>query len=448
MLPRVAFSLLFAGVVCFGAVAAGASPPNVVFVLADDLGWNDVGFHNPEIRTPHLDRLAREGVELEAHYAQPQCTPSRVALLTGRYPSRFGTHCLVASTKQAFPVGTPTMATLFKRHGYATALIGKWHLGSEPAWGPNHHGFDHSYGALSGALGAYDHRYRVGTPYEKTWHRNLAYVEEEGHVMDLLAREAVAWIEAHKGAPFFLYLPFTAPHTPIIPKEAWLAVNAHIGDEERRSFAAVVSHLDDCVGQVVRALESAGLRERTLLVFTSDNGAQVNHKGDAYPGGDPAMTDFSSNAPLRGQKTTAYEGGVRVPTLVSWPGTLSPRKVSTPVHLVDWLPTFAALIGDKEADALSDGVDLLPLLKGVAAAPGERAIYTVWGVARQWEALRLGDWKIVRNRGKQGADAAWELYNLATDPNETTDLAGKEPARLEALVARFARERGRDASER
>lgn len=432
--------LLFAWI----AQAAHPAPPNVVFVLADDLGWNDIGYHNPDFRTPYLDQLAREGVELDTHYAQPQCTPSRVALLTGRYPSRFGAHCLVASTKQAFPVGTPTLATLFKGQGYATALIGKWHLGSELAWGPNHHGFDHSYGALSGALGAYDHRYRLGTPYEKTWHRNLGYIEEEGHVMDLLTREAVQWIGTQKDAPFFLYLPFTAPHTPIVPKEEWLAVNAHIADEERRSFAAVVSHLDDCVGQVVRALDAAGLREKTLLVFTSDNGAQVNHKGGAYPGPDPEMTEFSSNAPLRGQKTTAYEGGIRVPTFVYWPGTLAPRRVSQPAHMVDWLPTFAKLIGVNEPPPMLDGLDLMPYLRGDARANDDRAIYTVWGTARQWEALRLGDWKIVRNRAKQGNEAPWELYHVAADPNETTNLAGKEPGRVKILAARFEMERQRD----
>lgn len=429
----------------FCETALTAPPPNVIFILSDDQGWNDIGYHNPELRTPHLDQLAREGVELDAHYVQPQCTPTRVALLTGRYPSRFGTHCLVASTEQAIPLGTPTLATLFQSKGYATALCGKWHLGSKPEYGPNHYGFEHSYGLLSGAVGVYDHRYRLGTPYEKSWHRNLVLFEEEGNVMDLITREAVQWIESHRDAPYFLYVPFTAAHTPIVPKEEWLSVNAHIADEERRMYAAVLSQLDDSVGKIVAALDATGQRENTLVVYSSDNGAQVDHSGNAYPGPDPALTKFSSNLPLRGKKTQAYEGGIRVPAFANWPGRLSARKVSAPMHMVDWMPTFAKLIGADAPAGVLDGVELWPVLNGDGESTAERVVYQVWGKFRQWEALRLGDWKMVRNRGKQGDETPWELYQLAVDPNETKNLATAHPEKLQELKERFAAERAKDA---
>lgn len=440
---------LLSAVLCaalpFCETALAAPPPNVIFILADDQGWNDIGYHNPELRTPHLDQLAREGVELDAHYVQPQCTPTRVALMTGRYPSRFGPHCLTASNDASYPIGTPTLARMFKSKGYATALCGKWHMGSKPEWGPNHHGFDHSYGSLAGGVGTYDHRYRIGTPQERTWHRNLEYVEEEGNVTDLVTQEAVRWIEKHRETPFFLYLPYQAVHTPIVPKDEWLAVNAHINDEERRMFAAVLSHLDDSIGRIVAALEAAGLRENTLIIYSSDNGAQVDHGGNAYPPPDPALTDFSSNLPLRGKKTQTYEGGIRVPAFANWPGRLSPRKVTAPMHLVDWMPTLAQLIGATDKPEQLDGVNQWPLISGESTTAPDRVVYEVWGARRQWEALRHGDWKIVRNSGKGSNDPAWELYNLANDPHETTNLAKTKGEKVAELVALFDMEKAQDS---
>jgi len=417
----------------------------VVFILSDDQGWADIGYHNPEIRTPNLDKLAREGVEFDCHYVQPQCTPTRVALLTGRYPSRFGPHCTQASNDQSYPVGTPTMATMFKTLGYETALAGKWHMGSTPEWGPNHHGFDHSYGSLAGAVGMYDHRYRLSSPYAQTWHRNHAFVGEEGHATDLVTREAIRWIEQERDCPFFLYVPYHAVHTPLVAEEKWLALNAHIAAPDRRLYAACVSHMDDCIGRIVAALDRTGQRENTLVVFSSDNGAQVNHKGGAYPPPDPKLRNFSSNAPLRGQKTEAYEGGMRVPAFANWPGRLAPRKVTAPMHIVDWMPTFAVLLGYmSEFDGQLDGRNVWPLMRGDGAPAPERRIYTVWGRDRRWEALREGDWKIVRQRLKGGEYRPWELYDLAADPNETTNRASEEPAVLERLVKHFEEERRKD----
>lgn len=437
--------LALSGAIFVTVPSYAESRPNVVFILADDQGWNDIGYHNPELRTPHLDQLAREGVELDAHYVQPQCTPTRVAIMTGRYPSRFGKHCLTASNAPSYPIGTPTLARMFKDAGYTTALIGKWHMGSTLASGPNHHGFDYSYGCLAGAVGVYDHRYRIGDPHERSWHRDLDFVDEEGNAMDLLTADAVRWIEANAGKPFYAYLPFTAVHTPLVPKEEWLAVNAHIADEERRVFAAVLSQLDDSVGKVVAALERAGVRENTLIIYSSDNGAQVDHKGGDYPPPDPVMTAFSSNAPLRGKKTEAYEGGIRVPAFANWPGHLKPGKLSVPMHAVDWFPTLAAAIGAKAAPANADGFNTWPVLCGDPSAAKERSIYEVWGQNRAWEALRRGDWKIVRHKTKGSEVPAWELYSLAVDPNESTDLAAQKPEKVRELAEHFASEAAKDA---
>lgn len=423
--------------------SAEQSRPNVLFLVSDDQGWNDVGWHNDKIRTPHLDALVKGGVELDCHYVMPQCTPTRVALMTGRYPSRFGSHACFANNAQAFDIGTLTMAKIFHDSGYATGMSGKWHLGSKFEWGPLHHGFDHAHGALAGAVGNYDHRYRIGSPFEKTWHRNHEFVEEEGHTTDLVADETVRWIEEHgqDGKPWFFYVPFFAVHNPIDERDPqWEAMNSHIDDPERRAYAAAVSHMDAAVGRMVAALEKTGQRERTLIVFTSDNGAQVNHGGNAYPPPDPKMTDFSSNLPLRGKKTETYEGGYRVPAFVNWPGKLEPRKVAAPMHAVDWSPTLAGLVGyEVTEDPAWDGVDVWPLLTGEKPSLGERTFYIVWGGKRNREALRRGDWKIVRNGGEK-----WELFNLADDPYEKTELSSQMPEKVEELLAVYAEERKKD----
>ncbi len=196
------------------ATAPAAAPrPNVLILVADDLGWSDVGYHNPEMRTPSIDKLVQESVELDCHYVMPMCTPTRVALLTGSYPSRFGNHCTQASNDQALPFGTPTLASVLQEAGYQTALIGKWHLGSLPEWGPNLFGFDYSFGSLAGAMAPYDHRYQLNRPaYIRTFHRNHEFIDEPGHITDLTAGEAIEWIRANE-----LNLSFSTfrsmPHT-------------------------------------------------------------------------------------------------------------------------------------------------------------------------------------------------------------------------------------------
>lgn len=413
--------------------------PNIIFILADDLGWADVGFHGGITPTPHLDKLAKESVELTQHYVYPVCSPTRASLLSGRYASRFGV--TTPQNTRAFPWDTVTMATALNSVGYETALFGKWHLGSSVESSPQKFGFDRSYGSLAGGVGPWDHYYKTG-PFSTTWHRDGKLIEEKGHVTDLITREAVRWLEARSERPFLLYLPYTAVHIPIREPEEYLKrVPAEITEPSRREFAACVMHLDDAVGQVLAALEKTGKAGNTLVIFTSDNGGYPNarnadpqYPSDGYTPG-PAGGD---NRPLRGMKTTVYEGGIRVPTLIHWPGRLKPGKLTAPTHISDWMPTFCALAGYREGKDLRwDGRDLWPLLAG-GEAPAARTIY-VAGPGFKTQAIRDGPWKLVAPR-----TGAMELFDLSSDPNETTDLASAHPERVAELRAKLAEAAKRD----
>jgi arylsulfatase A-like enzyme len=425
-------SLLAAGT----SLAAASAPPNIVFIIADDLGWADVAFHGGNAPTPNLDQLAREGVELTQHYVAATCTPTRVGLLTGRYWSRFGIYG--PSNSRALPWDTVTLPRALKQAGYDTALTGKWHLGSKSEWGPNRFGFDHSYGSLAGGVGPYDHFYKRGG-YMRTWHRNGQLVTEEGHVTALIADEAVKWIAGRGNAPFFLYVPFTAVHLPLKEPEEWVArVPATITEEVARQYAACIMHMDDAVGRIVAALGKAGKRDNTIVVFTSDNGGSwaVNngqdYPDDGYVGGKIP----GNNTPLRGQKGQLYEGGIRVPTIVSWPGRLRPAKVDQPVHIVDWMPTFTALAGFRPAsDVKWDGVNIWPKISGQSRSREARLLY--WTTPRG-AAVREGDMKLIVAAQGDGATGKAELFDLAKDPSETTDLAARNPRQVEALKERLA----------
>ena len=348
-------TLLATLLVVFLAAAADAQStqkPNILVILTDDQGWADIGYNNPNVYTPNLDKLAAEGAKLTQHYVMPQCTPTRLALFTGRYPGRFGISGLQASNRPIIPHGTLTMASFLKANGYRTYLTGKWHLGSWAEHGPNHHGFDYSYGALAGAVGAYVHTYRAPQQVHVnsiTWHRNhkiITNYENGEHVTDLVTDDAIRVIKEKKDAPFFLYLPYFAPHTPLDERgkfvknptqldgdnpDRWLnedkiewfndpkGIIQKQNDPEKRLFLAVVHHLDNAIGRVVSALEESGQRENTIIFFSSDNGPQVNWNGGSYPS-DLRLTDFNQPIPFRGSKTDVWEGGIHVPGFVNWPG--------------------------------------------------------------------------------------------------------------------------------
>jgi arylsulfatase A-like enzyme len=358
--------------------------------------------------------------------------------------------------------------------GYETYLCGKWHLGSTPDHGPGHFGFEHSYGSLAGAVGMYDHRYREGA-FGETWHRDHALIEgfENGeHATDLVTRDAVAFIERERERPFFLYLAYHAVHTPLDERgpftdrptqldpadsTRWLDEDRipwfhdPLGkiqaepDPERRLFLAALHHLDHSLGELITALERSGQRERTLILFSSDNGPQGSWGGNAYPD-DLKLTDFNQPSPWRGKKLDVYEGGIRVPGFVSWPGTLEPGVLEAPVHLVDWFPTLQSLIGTPASgDPALDGVDLLPALRSGAALP-ERSLYWTWNQRTNRWALLQGNWKLVR----YGPEAPqhpedWQLFDLANDPAERMDLSDALPERLTELHQVYLQQRVFDA---
>jgi arylsulfatase A-like enzyme len=408
---------------------AAAPRPNFVVIVADDLGWADVGWHGGPFKTPNLDRLCREGLELDQHYVSPMCSPTRAALLSGRYASRFG--CTAAQNERVYPFGTVTLASALKAAGYDTAITGKWHLGSDPDWGPQKFGFDHGYGSLAGGCGPYDHRYKQG-PHTETWHRNGRRITEEGHVTDLITAEAVKWIGERRDKPFFLYVPFTAVHIPIREPQQWRDLYRDIPEPDRREYAACVSHLDDAVGKIVSALDSAGKRDNTMIVFFSDNGGtQARNDDPQYPADNytPGRS-HGNNLPLRGNKSQLYEGGIRVTAFANWPGKLKPGKFTAPLHAVDWMPTLCALAGAKPGGDLKwDGRDVWPWLSGTARAE-PRALYWA-GTGFRTAAVRDGDWKLFLSRQAGRV----ELFNLAEDPFEKDDLAPREPARVEKLRA-------------
>ncbi|MDN5210839.1 sulfatase-like hydrolase/transferase [Fulvivirgaceae bacterium BMA12] len=451
--------------------------PNVIVILVDDMGWGDIGYNNPgNVYTPNLDKLAAEGITFREHYTMPQCTPTRVAAFTGRYPGRFGTAGLQATNDTVFAKGTPTLATMFKAAGYRTYLSGKWHMGSSFEHGPDQFGFDESYGSLAGAVGMYDHRYREGK-YENTWHRDLQLIEggENGvHATDLVAKEAERIIEIRQDSPFFMYLAFHAPHTPLDERGAFVDVPTQLDpdnpdrwlnedkiswfndpegiiqkepDPEKRLLLAAVHHLDDAIGQVIQALEESGKRENTLILFSSDNGPQVNWPGNAYPD-DLHLTDFNQPIPMRGSKLDVWEGGIHVPAIASWPGTLAPKTVSDPVHIIDWFPTLAGILEFQGTEGYDlDGVDIGQLLFENKPLQ-KRDLYWLWNKRTNRWALRYGDWKIVKyDTEEPDSPDDWQLYNLIDDPRESNDVSEDHKEIVADLHERFLGQRKKDKGE-
>ena len=445
-------SMAYKGFVAFLVVAAGTAGmaraatlarPNILFIVADDLGWGDVGSHGGFGKTPHMDRLVCEGVELDRHYVQPVCTPTRAALMTGRYPGRFGPQAIHPSNLRSLPPGTQTLASALKSLGYATFQAGKWHLGSRPEWGPSAYGFDHSYGTLTGAADPWTHKYRRG-PYEDTWHRDGVRLDEEGNATDLITAEAERWIRdaaANDGKPWFIYVAFHAVHTPVDAPAEYKQLydgirfdDNPVKHDSRLRLAAMVSQLDTSIGRLVAAIDETGQRRDTLVVFTSDNGGIESLKNH-YVGNVPDSPLNSENDPLRGQKNTLWEGGVRVCAFANWPGRLAPWKCGAVVHIADWFPTFVGLMGwEPSEDHAWDGLDRWDAITGVPEAHSRpRPVCVVHPSGR----AVIGDrWKlIVPDKKKTKADYSPQLFDLLADPFETTNRAANEPVVLAEYLA-------------
>ncbi|MCI0455798.1 MAG: sulfatase [Gemmataceae bacterium] len=423
--------------------AAGPRPrkPNIIVILADDMGFGDIGVNGcKDIKTPHIDSLARNGMRFRQGYVSaPQCSPTRAGLLTGRYQQRFGHESNAATVGSAMSPGETTLADRLRALGYVTGVVGKWHLGLDAKSHPLGRGFQEFFGFLGGAH-AYVGNDKPGILKNNPILRGKEPVPEKEYLTDAFAREAVGFIDRHRQKPFFLYLAFNAPHGPLQAPDKYLKRVEHVKDPTRRTYAAMVTALDDAVGAVLAKLRDSGLEEETLIFFLSDNGGPL---GSAWNG--------SSNFPLRGQKGDLLEGGVRVPFLVQWRGRLPAGKVyDHPVIQLDILPTALAAAGARARPEWKlDGVDLLPHLTGKNQdRPHETLFWRFHFPPRQepvfkW-AVRQGDWKLVKEaerhpeRGFTGK--TWlRLYNLATDPGEMNDLSAKEPARVKRLEALWQR---------
>ena len=409
-----ATSIATAVLVLCGAVSAAGQVqsidlqrPNVVLIVTDDVGYGDFGaYGETDIRTPNVDRLAREGVKLTDFYAAPVCTPTRAALITGRYQQRVGLEEALPSAgprDRGLPATGRSLPQLLNKNGYATGLIGKWHLGWKPEFSPNEHGFDYFFGFKSGAIDFYTHESANGM---HDLFENAAAVHVDGYMTDLITARAVRFIEQHAATPFFLDVSYNAAHWPFQPPDRYSKA-ARVGPQgpldepapTRQDYAAMLERADQGVGQILQTLARVGVERNTLVIFTNDNGGEW----------------LSRNTPLSDRKGTLWEGGIRVPAIFRWPGRLpAGRSSSQPAIFMDLTATIlAATSTPVPREARLEGIDLLPILKG-QAPPLERTFF--WRTRTQ-KAVRRGEWKLL----VQG-DAMY-LFNLAADISERNDLA-------------------------
>lgn len=402
------------------ADSAQAKQPNVLIVYADDFGWGETGAQgNKEIPTPHIDSIAQGGVRFTQGYvAATYCSPSRAGLLTGKYPTRFGHEFNGQGPKFGLSLEQKTLADRLKAQGYATAIVGKWHLGDQPDNGPTKRGFDEFYGTLANTPFVKPRLFvdsRISTEVRDVEDPNF-------YTTDAYAERAVDWLgkvhAKNPEQPFFLYLPFNAQHAPLQAPEKYLARFPEIKDEKRKIFAAMLSAMDDATGRVLGKIKELGREQDTIVWFIGDNGG-------------PTKQTTSGNGPLRGFKATTLEGGTRVPFFAKWPAKFPAGKVyDHPVVNLDVLPTVLAGAGAPvKAEDSIDGVDLLPYVSAKNDARPHETLH--WRFGEQW-AVRHGDWKLVRS-SIDGETP--RLFNFAADVGEAKDLAETQPEKAKELTA-------------
>ncbi len=448
----------------FALICHAAARPNIVFIVADDLGYGELGsYGGTEIPTPHIDSIAKAGARFEQGYVtSPFCAASRAALLTGRYQTSFGFENNPIKAKNMEPgIGLPveqeTIADRLRNTGYSTAIIGKWHLGGTAPFHPQRRGFDEFFGFLneghyyvpppwkgvttwlrrealpdggegrwtspdgkiiwSTHMGNSEHEYDTNNPIL----RQSQPVDESENLTDAFARESIDFIERHKTQPFFLYLSYSAVHSPLQAPDEYLEKFAHIPDIQRRIFAGLLSHMDDSIGKVLASIKEQGLEENTIVVFLSDNGG-------------PTAELTSSNAPLRGGKGQLYEGGIRVPFAISWKGKIpADQTIQTPIISIDLAATIYNLL--EIEDSGTQGIDIMPLLMEgdsedeINDPSNSRSFY--WRMSKR-SAMRDSDWKIVRERKSD-----WELFDLRKDLSESKDLSKDNPKKLAELIEKW-----------
>lgn len=444
MLARI-FSTLFLSLsFVSGALANIAEKPNIVFILSDDQGSYDVGWRGSEIKTPNLDKLAKSGARLENFYVQPLCSPTRAALMTGRYPIRYGLQVgvILPDANFGLPLEERMLPQALREVGYTTAICGKWHLGSvEKSYWPDHRGFDQWYGMLFGMTDYFKH-----TRNDKLdWWRNGEPSHDEGYTTELIGREAAKVIRNQpQDKPLFLYVPFNAVHYPFQVSEKYKAPYADL-KEPRRTYAGMTAAMDEAIGKIISAIDETGRRKNTLIIFSSDNGGYK-------PG------TVTSNGPLRGGKGSVYEGGVRTCAFATWENHITPgSEMKAVAHVVDWYPTLLKLTGASLQQKLSlDGKDIWPCLTKGKTSPHDELLFNA---SPTQGAIRVGDWKLVlhsekggsafeeggtraeKKKAKRSASASAkmkaELFNLIDDPSEQKNLAEQNPRKLKELRARY-----------
>src|SRR5262245_48011829 len=427
------------GWVRLASAQPAAARPHIVYIMSDDQGWKDVGFHGSDLKTPNIDQLAKGGARLEQFYAQAMCTPSRAALMTGRYPHRYGLQTAVIPSAGKYGLATDEwlLPQALKEAGYRTAIVGKWHLGhADRKYWPRQRGFDYQYGPLLGEIDYFTHAAH-GT---RDWFRNNQPVKEQGYVTQLLGADAVKLINSHDPkTPLFLYLAFTAPHAPYQAPQEYLDKYKDITDPNRKAYAAMITAMDDQIGQVLSALEKRNMRENTLIVFQSDNGGPRSSKftGEVDTSGGSIPAD---NGPYRDGKGMLYEGGTRVVALANWPGHIKPGSVVNQIiHIVDMYPTLARVAGATlTKNKPLDGMDVWPTISEGKPSPRNEVIYDIEPFRA---SVRKGDWKLV---WRTILPSEIELFNIVQDPSEKQNLADQNPEKV-AELQRLAQEQSREA---
>jgi arylsulfatase A-like enzyme len=429
--------------VCLAVVSSAmAAKPNIIVFYADDMGIGDVGAYGcKDIKTPAIDALASSGIRFDQYYsAAPICSPSRAALLTGRYPHRAGVPTNVGSTpgSEGLPNEQLTIAEVAKQAGYQTGIVGKWHLGFVHPCQPNSQGFDFFFGHHAGCIDYYSHTFywNPHVPHHHDLYRNRTEVFENGQYMtSLITREANAFISANKASPFLLYVPYNAPHYPMhAPKKYW-DMYASLSPK-RQAYAALVAAMDESIGSIMATIDEAGLRDNTLVFFMSDNGPSVEIRANGGGG---------SNGPFRDYKFSLFEGGIRMPAIASWPGHLPAGESRDQLAMaIDVLPTIAEVTGvTVPDDYVIDGQSWLPLLRD-AKKQGHDALFWEWN---KQQAVRSGPWKLVKNglmmqgmskRVRASGEDSVFLSRVIDDPGESKNLRHEHPEQVKTLLEQHA----------
>ena len=426
------------------AISLAQTRPNVVLIMTDDAGYGDFGSYGAtDIRTPNIDRLAREGVRFTNFYANaPSCTPTRAGLITGRYQQRVRLEYPLGMQRPAdydrgLPVTGRSLPQLLKNAGYTTALIGKWHLGWKPQYSPIRHGFDYFFGFKSGFIDFYTHT-SPDSPTHDDLFENDSAVKVDGYMTDLITDRTVRYIERNARRPFFIDVAYNAPHWPYqVPDHPTGARDSarHLGPFDdststRAEYAAMMERVDQGVGRILAAIDRAGLRSNTIVIFTNDNGGEW----------------LSRNGPLFQNKMSVWEGGIRVPAIIRWPGRIAANTVSRQVGITMDLTASILAVANAPlpADARLDGINLFPVLEARAPVV-ERTLFWRAHPARQQRAVRSGDWKLVTDVGRP------LLFNLKDDIGERRNVIAEQPAvarRLRDLLAAWEREVAADTARR